>query len=68
MEAILSTTAHFPEHTSGDPFLNGNAISPIISPLSATELYLSEQAGRHLIVETGLAYHNLLQGISNENV
>lgn len=45
-EAILLSTAHSPENTSGDLFLHDNAITPIISPLSVTKFYLSRLAGK----------------------
>ncbi|KAI9533067.1 hypothetical protein NQZ68_026620, partial [Dissostichus eleginoides] len=49
MEGILLSTAHSPEHTFGDPFLSGNAITLIINPLSAVAhcalAYLTTSAG-----------------------
>lgn len=54
MEAILLSTAHSPEKCLWGYFLSGNAITPIISPMSATELYLSWQAG---IAGNAVAYH-----------
>lgn len=47
METILLSTANSPENTLGDPFLSGSAITPIISLLSVTKLYLFWQAGRN---------------------
>lgn len=55
--AVHST---FPrKHLWGSFFLSDNVITTIISPLSATELYLSWQGGR---LCNAMAYHYLLWG------